>query len=144
MADLTVPSPSPTSPVLLYDGVCNLCDRSVQFVLDHEAESTFRFAALQSDVGRRLADAHGIDADALASLVVVDGGRVYTRSDAALRIAQDLRAPWRALQATRYVPRVVRDAVYDLVASNRYRWFGTRDACRIPTSDVAARFLDAA
>ena len=144
MADLTVPSPSPISPVLLYDGVCNLCDRSVQFVLDHEAESTFRFAALQSDVGRRLADAHGIDADALASLVVVDGGRVYTRSDAALRIAQDLRAPWRALQATRYVPRVVRDAVYDLVASNRYRWFGTRDACRIPTSDVAARFLDAA
>ena len=136
-------SPSNAHPIILFDGVCNLCDRAVQFVLDRDPEGVFRFASLQSETGRSLMRQHQLDPDALSSVVVVDGKRAYTRSDAALRIARDLRAPWGALSGFRVVPRVLRDGIYDFVAARRYRWFGTREACRIPTPDVAARFLDA-
>ena len=129
-------------PVVLFDGVCNLCDRSVQFILDRDRAGVFRFASLQSDTGRALLVDHQLDPDALASVVVVDGDRAFTKSDAALRIAKDLRFPWNMLTAFRIVPRFIRDAVYGWVARNRYRWFGTREACRIPTPDVAARFID--
>ena len=133
---------SSPNPVVLFDGVCNLCDRSVQFILDRDPAGVFRFASLQSDTGRALLIDHQLDPDALASIVVVDGDRAYTRSDAALRIARDLRFPWNTLGALRIVPRFIRDRVYDVVAANRYRWFGTREACRLPTPDVAARFID--
>ncbi len=129
-------------PILLFDGVCNVCDRSVQFVLDHDSRGTVRFASLQSDVGRRLLAQHGIDAE-VDSVVLVEGGRAHVRSDAALATARLLDAPWRWLAVARIVPRGVRDTVYDWIARNRYRWFGTRDACRIPTPEVRARFLDA-
>ena len=135
-------APSNASPIVLFDGVCNLCDRSVQFILDRDPTGVFRFASLQSDTGRALLVDHQIDPDALASIVVVDGETAYTRSDAALRIAKDLRFPWNALWGLRIVPRFLRDAVYELIARNRYRWFGTRESCRLPTPDVAARFLD--
>jgi len=137
----TVTNP-PSGPVVLFDGVCNLCDRSVQFILDRDPAGVFRFASLQSDTGRALMEAHQLDPDALSSIVVVDGDRAYMRSDAALRIARDLSAPWNALPAFRFVPRFLRDAAYELVARNRYQWFGTRESCRLPTPDVAARFLD--
>ncbi|GAB5535467.1 MAG: thiol-disulfide oxidoreductase DCC family protein [Rubricoccaceae bacterium] len=133
---------SQSGPIILFDGVCNLCDRSVQFILDRDPAGVFRFASLQSDTGRALLVDHQLDPDALASIVVVDGDRAFTHSDAALRIARDLRAPWNALATLRIAPRPLRDWVYGIVAKNRYRWFGTREACRIPTPDVAARFLD--
>ena len=133
---------SSAGPIVLFDGVCNLCDRSVQFILDRDPAGVFRFASLQSDTGWALLVDHQLDPDALSSIVVVDGDRAYTRSDAALRIAQDLSAPWNALRVFRFAPRFLRDAAYELMARNRYRWFGTREACRIPTPDVAARFLD--
>ncbi|MEO0556772.1 MAG: thiol-disulfide oxidoreductase DCC family protein [Bacteroidota bacterium] len=133
---------SQSGPVVLFDGVCNLCDRSVQFILDRDRAGVFRFASLQSDTGRALLVDHQLDPDALASVVVVDGDQAFTKSDAALRIARDLRFPWNAASAFRIVPRFLRDAIYNWVAKNRYRWFGTRESCRIPTPDVAARFLD--
>jgi predicted DCC family thiol-disulfide oxidoreductase YuxK len=129
-------------PVVLFDGVCNLCDRSVQFILDRDPAGVFHFASLQSDTGRALLEDHKLDPDALASIVVVDDDRAYTHSDAALRIAKDLSAPWNVLATFRIIPRPLRNWVYNIVAANRYRWFGTREACRIPTPDVAARFLD--
>ena len=131
-------------PILLFDGVCNLCDHSVQFVLDHDASGAFRFASLQSEVGRQLVGQCGMDPDVLDSIVLVENGRCYVRSDAAWRVAQRLDAPWRWAAVGRVVPRGLRDRIYDWVARNRYRWFGTRDACRIPTPDVRSRFLDAA
>ena len=142
---MSEPTDSPVSnafPVVLFDGVCNLCDRSVQFILDRDRDDAFRFASLQSETGRALMRDHQLDPDVLASVVLVEGGQAYTRSDAALRIARRLRAPWNALWGLRIVPRGLRDAVYDVVAARRYRWFGTREACRIPSPDVAARFLD--
>ena len=139
---MSEPSPSNAHPVVLFDGVCTLCDRAVQFILDRDPDGVFRFASLQSGTGRALMRRHQLDPDALSSVVVVDGERAYTRSDAALRIARDLDSPWRALVGFRVVPRILRDAAYDAVAARRYRWFGTREACRIPTPEVAARFLD--
>ena len=136
--------PLTDSPVLLYDGACVLCDAAVQFVLEHERDDRFRFASLQSDVGRQLAEACGAGRPLPASLIVVDHGRCLLRSDAALFVADHLNAPWSWAAAGRWVPRPVRDLVYDVVARNRYRWFGVRDECRLPTPDLRARFLDAA
>ena len=131
-------------PILLFDGVCNLCDRSVQFVLDHDADRVFRFASLQSEVGRALIGRCGLDPESLDSVVLFAAGQCHVRSEAAWRIAGQLDAPWSWLAATRLIPRRGRDVVYNWVARNRYRWFGTREACRIPTPEVRARFLDAA
>jgi predicted DCC family thiol-disulfide oxidoreductase YuxK len=127
---------------VLFDGVCNLCNASVQFILKRDPRGAFRFAALQSDAGRRLLAAHRLPEDALSSVVVVADGRAYTESDAALRIARGLGGAWPALGALRVVPRFVRDAAYRLVARNRYRWFGRRDECMLPTPELRARFLD--
>jgi len=138
-----VPRPSNAASVVLFDGVCNLCDRSVQFILDRDPNVTFQFASLQSEVGRAMMQDHQLDPDALESVVLIDREGAWTHSDAAVRIAAELERPWSALGAFRIVPRAIRDVVYGAIAKRRYRWFGTREACRIPTPDVAARFLDA-
>lgn len=127
--------------IVLFDGVCNFCDASVRFVLDRDPGGYFRFASLQSEVGRRLLAEHGLPVDELASVVLIEEGRAHTRSDAALRIARRLRGAWRLLGVFRVVPRSLRDAVYDRVAANRYRWFGKRELCEIPSPEVRARFL---
>ena len=129
-------------PVVLFDGVCTVCDSSVQFILDHDSEGTIHFAPLQSSAGRRLAAEHGIDASDLDTLVLIDNDRAWVRTDAVLRIASRLDAPWSWAAALRAVPRPVRDLAYRLLAMNRTHWFGSRTACRIPTPDVRARFLD--
>jgi predicted DCC family thiol-disulfide oxidoreductase YuxK len=129
-------------PVILFDGVCNLCNASVQFVIRRDPGDVFRFASLQSPAGRTLLQRHGLPADQLASIVLVDGDRCLVKSDAALRIARALRWPWPLLGAASIVPRTIRDRVYEYVARNRYRWFGKRDSCSLPTGAVAHRFLE--
>ena len=136
------------SYVLLFDGVCSLCDGLVKFVMLRDAPARrFRFAALQSRAAAPLLARLGISpADALSSFVLVDEatGEAHRRSDAALRIALALPQPWRALGALGFaVPRFLRDLVYDLVARNRYALFGKEDACLAPTRSVLARFIDA-
>jgi predicted DCC family thiol-disulfide oxidoreductase YuxK len=129
-------------PVLLFDGVCNLCNAGVAFIVRRDPRGRFRFAPLQSEVARRLLQAAGVDADDVPdSMIVVEEGRVYDRSAAALRIARALRWPWPALSALWLVPRPVRDWLYRLIARNRYRWFGRRDQCMTPTPELEARFL---
>ena len=127
-------------PVVLFDGVCNLCNASVGFLIDRDPDAVFRFAPLQSDIGRALVadcDLEGED-----SIVLVEDGQCYLRSDAALRIAGRMRGAWPLLGVFRLVPRPLRDALYRTVAQNRYRWFGKQDACRLPTPDLQRRFLD--
>jgi predicted DCC family thiol-disulfide oxidoreductase YuxK len=130
------------SPVILFDGVCNVCNGFVQFVIARDPGARFQFAALQSDSARRLlarVDGLGQVPD---SVVLVDRGRVYTRSSAALRIARGLPFPWSLARALIVVPRPLRDWVYDRVARHRYRWFGRKDVCMVPTPDLRARFLE--
>lgn len=128
-------------PLVLYDGQCGLCDRVVQLVVRHDRRGRFRFAALQSEVGRALLERHGLPADALDTFVLVEGGRAFTRSRAALRTAGGLDAPWPLLRVFAIVPRPLADLVYDFVARNRYRWFGRAEACMLPPPEVRARFL---
>ncbi len=129
-------------PVILFDGVCNLCNRAVVFVTRRDPNRIFRFAPLQSKTGQALLARHGIPDHTLDSLVLVEDTGYATRSTAALRIARRLRAPWPALAVFFVVPRPVRDAVYDWVASNRYKWFGRRETCMVPSRENRARFLD--
>jgi predicted DCC family thiol-disulfide oxidoreductase YuxK len=129
-------------PILLFDGVCNLCEGLVRFAIEHDRTGRFRFAPLQSELGRALLVRHGYDPDAIDAVVLVDGAGATDRSTAALRLARDLGAPWRWLApALLLVPRGLRDAVYDWVARNRYRWFGRRSECLVPTPELRARFL---
>jgi len=127
---------------VLFDGVCNLCNAGVVFIVKRDPRGQFRFAALQSEAARRLVTEAGLDPEALPdSMIVLDGGRALVRSAAALRIATGLRWPWPALGALRLVPRPVRDWMYRVRARNRYRWFGRRDACMMPTPELEGRLL---
>ena len=127
--------------LVLFDGVCNLCNAAVNFVIDRDPRGYFKFAALQSEEGRRLLERYGPDGEVLESLVVVEAGRVYRRSAAALRIARRLNGLWPVLYVLMLVPRPLRDAAYRFVARRRYRWFGRREACRVSTPELAERFL---
>lgn len=128
-------------PIVLYDGVCGLCDRSVQLILRNDRRGRFRFAALQSDAGRTLLERFGLPPEALDSVVLVEGGKAWLKSRAALRIAREMDAPWPLLWPLAIIPRPVADFLYGLVAKNRYRIFGKLDACMIPPPEVRARFL---
>lgn len=130
------------TPVILFDGVCQFCDSTVNFVLDHDRTGRVRFAALQSKAGQELLARFGLPADKFDSLVLVENGRHYLRSTAALRLARHLDLPWPLLAGLLLVPQFLRDWAYDVVATNRYRWFGKMDACRVPTPEVRARFLE--
>lgn len=133
--------PRPDHPVILFDGVCGLCNRWVDFVLRRDDEARFRFAALQSDAGRRALRRAGLPPDFAASIVLVDADGVWMRSAAALRILRGLGAPYAWLYALVLVPRPVRDAVYRWIARNRYDWFGRRAECRLPSPAERERFL---
>ena len=131
--------------IILFDGVCNLCSRSVRFVIARDPHAHFRFAALQGDAARRICAERGIPMPTAAepdSIIVLAGSRALERSDAALAIAARLPLPWPLLRVFRVIPRTIRDWLYRLVARNRYRWFGKADACMVPTPELRARFID--
>jgi predicted DCC family thiol-disulfide oxidoreductase YuxK len=130
------------SPVILFDGVCNLCNGAVQFVIARDPAARFHFAALQSAAASRLIESAGAPENLPDSIILVEDGRVWTRSTAALRIARQLSFPWSAAYALIAVPRPLRDWIYNLVARNRYGWFGKREACTVPTPALRARFLE--
>jgi len=129
-------------PVVLFDGVCNLCSGSVQFIIEHDPDARLRFAPLQSETAKALLDEVGLTDYDFDTIVLVEGQEYYTKSEAALRIARRLERPWSLLWTARYVPRVLRDAVYDLVASSRYAVFGKKDRCMVPTPEIRDRFLE--
>jgi predicted DCC family thiol-disulfide oxidoreductase YuxK len=129
--------------VLLFDGVCNLCSGTVQFVIGHDPHARLMFASQQSDAGQKLMREHGIaipEGDPL-SLVLIEDGRVYDRSTGALRIARLLTFPWKLGYAAIIVPRFIRDAIYKFIAKHRYAWFGKKESCMVPTPELRARFL---
>jgi predicted DCC family thiol-disulfide oxidoreductase YuxK len=128
--------------VILFDGQCNLCHGTVEFVLRHDRRAVFRFAALGSPAARRILASRGPRADARSSVVLVAGDRVHTESTALLRILGGLAAPWSWLRVLGLVPRPLRDALYRCFARRRYRWFGRRTTCRATDSEWAGRFLD--
>lgn len=136
-------SSAPAPPVVLFDGVCNLCNGAVGWILERDRRGVFRFASLRSAAARRLLDAASAPAALPDSIVLVDESGVHTRSAAVLRIARRLGFPWSLAVLASLIPRPGRDALYDAVARRRYRWFGRREACLVPTPERRARFLDA-
>ena len=134
------PSPA-THPIVLFDGVCNFCDAYVNFVIDNDRRRYFRFAPLQSDAGARLQRQYGIDPSQLETFVLIERGNAYQRSTAALKIVRRLGGVYPALYAAIVVPSPLRDFLYDWFARRRYRWFGRKDECMVPTADVKDRFL---
>jgi predicted DCC family thiol-disulfide oxidoreductase YuxK len=128
--------------VVLFDGVCNLCNGFVQFVIPRDPAGYFRFAALQSRAAARLMTDAGVVLPGGDSVVLIADGRAFTRSAAVLHIARRLRWPWPLASALIVIPRPIRDAIYDVVARNRVRWFGQRESCMVPGPGLRERFLD--
>jgi len=128
--------------VVLFDGVCTLCNRTVDFILRHDRARRFRYGSLQSSAGRTLLEKFNLPTDRLEAIVVIDRGQFYTKSDAALRIARELDNPWPFLTILHVVPRGIRNRVYDWIARHRYAWFGKKDTCRIPTDAEKQLFLE--
>jgi predicted DCC family thiol-disulfide oxidoreductase YuxK len=127
--------------IVLFDGVCNFCNGTVQFVIKNDPAKRFKFAALQSETGQALLQKHGFSLSDFDTFVLVDGDRAYTKSGAALRMARGLKMPWPLLYGFIIVPAFIRDAAYSLVARNRYKWFGKKDACMIPDQAQRDRFI---
>jgi predicted DCC family thiol-disulfide oxidoreductase YuxK len=133
--------PTDQSAVVLFDGVCNLCNATVNFVIARDPKGYFRFSSLQSATAQELLKRHAVPQDLLDSIVLIESGACYTQSTAALRIARRLKGFWPLLYGLVLVPRPVRDSAYRWVARNRYRWFGTSEACRLMTPELQRRFL---
>lgn len=128
-------------PVILFDGVCNLCTASVIFIINRDSRGRFKFASAQSESGRLLQNQYQIDAIEAGTIAMIKDGVVYVKSDAAIEIAKELDGFWKLLSAIRFVPKPVRDWVYTRIAQNRYHWFGKKDQCLVPTPALRSRFL---
>ena len=129
-------------PVILFDGVCNLCSGIVQFIIKHDPTRQFRFASLQSEFGQHVLQQFNLAMTEFDSIILLEKGIVYTKSNAALRVVKKLTGAWSALYVFRIVPPFIRNAVYDLAARNRYQWFGKKEACWIPTQELKDLFID--
>ena len=128
-------------PVILFDGVCNLCNRSVQFVIKHDPEGKFMFTSLQSESGQKLLKEYQLPANEFNSFILLENGRAYTRSTGALKVTRRLKSGWKLLYGFIIVPHFIRDPVYNWIARNRYRWFGKTETCMIPSPELTNRFL---
>lgn len=127
--------------IILFDGVCNLCNGAVIFTIERDKNNLFRYAALQSAPGRKLIAKHGIDTSKTDSIILVDGDEYYIKSSAALRIARHLSGGYPLLYGFMILPKLIRNRIYDLVAHNRYKWFGRKESCMVPTPELKAKFL---
>ena len=138
MADITPVK----HPVILFDGVCNLCSSTVQFVIKRDTKNIFQFASLQSDFGNSVLQKFTLPADTFNTFILYKDGKIYTKSTGALLVAKQLSGVLPLLYAFIIVPSFIRDGVYDVITRNRYRWFGKKKECWIPSPMLKNKFLD--
>ncbi len=129
-------------PVILFDGVCNLCNASVQYVIKHDRKKLFRFASLQSSFGQKVLEQNNLPADLFNSFILFENNIIYNRSTAALMVAKRLSGFMKLLYGFIIIPKFIRDAVYNFIARNRYKWFGKKEACWLPTPELKNLFID--
>lgn len=129
-------------PIVLFDGECNLCNSSVQFIIKRDTKKQFRFASLQGKKGQQVLQQFHLPADSFNSFLLLEGDTLYTKSTGALRMLRALGGGWQLLYALIIVPKFIRDGVYNWISRNRYKWFGKRDECMIPTPELRERFLE--
>lgn len=136
--------PNPTQNhqgIILFDGVCNFCNRSIQFVLNRDKKHYFLFAQLQSDTGRSLLEAHGLSHLNLSSIIFIENNKPYTKSSAAIRITRHLAFPWPLIYVFVIIPPFLRNMVYDFIGNRRYQWFGKTSHCQLVSPEHQKRFL---
>jgi predicted DCC family thiol-disulfide oxidoreductase YuxK len=127
--------------IILFDGVCNLCNHSVQFIIKRDPKGHFKFASLQSEIGQKLVEQYGIP-KGIESIIYIENNKVFIKSSAALRISKKLNGYWGFLMILSILPSSFRDFFYDIIAKNRYKWFGKKESCMLPTTETKKRFLD--
>ena len=128
--------------IVFFDGVCNFCNNSVNFLIDRDPNHTYKFASLQSDLARDILPKYGVDPLSMHSIILLKNGKIYQRSSAALEITKKMSGGWPLLGILKIIPAFVRDFCYNIIANNRYKWFGKLDSCRMPTPEIQERFLD--
>ncbi len=129
--------------IILFDGVCNLCNGAVTFIIEHDKKDVFRFASLQSEIGKKLVAERGMDPEELDSIILIDPGvAYYQKSSAALEISRELSGGYSLLKNFSFIPEAFRDGIYNFIANNRYKWYGKKETCMIPTPELKSKFLD--
>jgi len=127
--------------IVLFDGVCNFCNSSVQFIIRNDKTNSLKFASLQSEIGQRLITTYNLSKE-LDSVIFIENNQAYIKSKAALKIANYFGGFWKIFQVFNIIPSFIRDFFYDIIANNRYKWFGKKDSCMLPSPEVRSRFLD--
>lgn len=127
--------------IILFDGVCNLCNSSVQKVIENDGQNIFRFASLQSEFGQEFLRKNNLSEKEFNSMILIDGEKFYTKSDAALRIGKELKGIYKLSKLLFIFPEFIRNSVYDYIAKNRYKWFGKKESCWIPTAELKEKFI---
>jgi predicted DCC family thiol-disulfide oxidoreductase YuxK len=133
--------PGTYNHIILFDGVCNFCNSSINLVIAKDKRNLFRFAPLQSEIGQQLLKYYHIDSSKTDSVIYIENGKAYTRSSAALRVAKHMKGAYPLLFGLIIIPPFLRNLVYDYIARNRYKWFGKKDSCMIPTPEVRQKFI---
>ncbi len=132
---------SKTHKIILFDGVCNLCNGAINFTIKRDKKNIFKFAALQSEIGQTLLSKYKINTSEVDSIILIDGENYYVKSSAALRISKHLSGGYPLLYGFLILPKFIRNAAYDFIARNRYKWFGKKESCMIPTPALKEKFL---
>ncbi|WP_347374714.1 thiol-disulfide oxidoreductase DCC family protein [Aequorivita sp. Q41] len=127
--------------IILFDGVCNLCNSSVNFVIKHDPKNHFKFAALQSEIGQALLSKFNLDSTKVASIILIDGDKIYQKSSAVLTIAKNLSGAYPLLFGFMIIPKFIRNAAYEYIAKNRYKWYGKKESCMLPSPELKSKFL---
>jgi len=127
--------------IILFDGVCNLCNRTINFIIDRDNKNIFKFAAFQSEAGQNYLKKNGIFSTELDTVILIDNDKFYKKSTAGLRIVKELKGGWKIFYLLIIIPSFIRDFFYNIIAKNRYKWFGKSDTCRVPTKELQDKFL---
>ena len=130
-----------THPIILFDGICNLCNSAVSFVIKRDKKSVIQFAALQTDPAKKLLEQFNLPTQSINSIILIEKGVMHTQSTAVLKICKHLNGLWPLFYGLIIVPKFIRNGIYELIATNRYQWFGKQEKCMVPSPELSARFL---
>ena len=130
------------NPLVLFDGICNFCNYWVNFAIKRDKKNRLKFTPIQGETAKKILPQYSISTNSLSSVIFIDKGKAYTQSSAALKICRYLNGGWKLFYGLNIIPKPIRDFVYNIIARNRYKWFGKKDSCMIPSPEIKSRFLD--
>ena len=131
-----------TSYIIIFDGICNLCNATVLFLINRDKKNIFKFVSMQSDIAKQIFKEYNINFKNLDTIIFIEKNDFYIKSDAIIRIFKKLNYPWKVFYFLKFLPKFIRDRIYDIVANNRYNWFGRRNTCMIPSNETKSKFIE--